>query len=123
MIRVDETALICDFAETYHIYDWRRLPLQTAASLASGLRLDSRIMMRRSGMTIPLNTLLLATAVDRLGLLLWLQTKDGSKGRNRPTLIIQKLQKSEEDDVVGFASGKDFERERKWILEVGTNGN
>ncbi|MBO7722484.1 MAG: hypothetical protein J6S27_01735 [Thermoguttaceae bacterium] len=32
MVREDETALICDLAETYHILDWRALPLRTAAA-------------------------------------------------------------------------------------------
>lgn len=38
MVAVDEEALICDFAETYNILDWRELPCRTAAILASGLR-------------------------------------------------------------------------------------
>lgn len=43
MILTDEDALICDFAETYNVLDYRALPLRTAATLASGLRADARI--------------------------------------------------------------------------------
>lgn len=43
MILTDEDALICDLAETYHVLDYRSLPLLTAATLASGLRSDARI--------------------------------------------------------------------------------
>lgn len=43
MILTDEDALICDLAETYHVLDYRALPLKTAAALASGLRADARI--------------------------------------------------------------------------------
>lgn len=43
MIATDEDALICDLAETYHVFDYRGLPLKTAAALASGLRNDARI--------------------------------------------------------------------------------
>lgn len=38
-----EEALICDLAETYHILDYKQLPLRTVAVLASGLRQDARI--------------------------------------------------------------------------------
>jgi len=43
MIATDEDALVCDLAETYHVLDYRMLPLKTAAALASGLRSDARI--------------------------------------------------------------------------------
>ena len=46
MIETDESALICDFAETYHIYDYRALPVSYAATLAYGLRSDSRIRLK-----------------------------------------------------------------------------
>ena len=69
MIRMDETALICDFAETYHIYDYRAMPLRTVAALAAGLRRNSRIMIKMSGVGVDPDTLLLAAAVDRLSFL------------------------------------------------------
>lgn len=43
MIHADEDALICDLAETYHVLEYRRLPLMTVAALASGLRAGARI--------------------------------------------------------------------------------
>jgi len=46
MIKLDENALICDFAETYHIYDYRQLPPTRVAVFACGLRDDSRIKMK-----------------------------------------------------------------------------
>ena len=58
MVALDEDALICDFAETYHIYDYRRLPVEYAATLAYGLRENSRIRMVQSGLKVELNTLL-----------------------------------------------------------------
>ena len=42
MVASDEDALICDFAETYHILDYKALPLKLRATLASGLRDSSR---------------------------------------------------------------------------------
>ena len=43
MMALDEDALICDFAETYHIYNIYGMPVQYIATLAIGLRDDSRI--------------------------------------------------------------------------------
>ena len=59
MISLDESALICDFAETYHILDYRALPLKLAAVLACGLRDDSRIKMKLAGMKLNPETMLL----------------------------------------------------------------
>lgn len=33
MIRADEDALVCDLAETYHIYNYRQLPARQVAVL------------------------------------------------------------------------------------------
>lgn len=91
MISIDENALICDFAETYNIYDYRKLRPEYASILAIGLRDNSRIKMKISGMKYPLDTLLIASANDRLSYLLWAKTKDGQKGRKKPKLIFDYL--------------------------------
>ena len=53
MISLDENALICDLAETYHIYDYRSLPVFTVAALSVGLRENSRIRtLSRGGVLI-----------------------------------------------------------------------
>lgn len=71
MIRTDAGALTCDFAETYHVLDWRGLPMRLAATLAAGLREDSRIRMAQEGMRVSMHTLLLSTAVDMLTNIAW----------------------------------------------------
>ena len=60
MVIADEEALICDFAETYGIYDYRKLPLKTAAILASGLRDNSRIKIKMSGLHAAPDTITMA---------------------------------------------------------------
>lgn len=72
MIRTDADALTCDFAEVYHILDWRGLPMRLAATLAAGLGEESRIRMAQEGMRVPMRTLLLSTAVDTLQLIAWM---------------------------------------------------
>ena len=96
MIAVDENALICDFAETYHVFNYRELPLKTAAILASGLRDESRIKMKMAGAKITPERMLSAAIVDRLGLLIWLQTKRRKKGKKEAKIYTGSIIKSNE---------------------------
>ena len=118
MISVDRDAFICDLAETYGIFDYRALPVELLATLAAGLREDSRIKLRLSGGKMPRSELLLAAAVDRLSLLVWFLSEEGTE---RPKSILEILlgNESEEKDVVGFESAEDFEAEWKRMTGVG----
>lgn len=91
-MKKDKEALICDLAETYQIYDYRRLPCYTVAVLASGLRDNSRIKSKINGLLVPLDTFMSALEVDALNTLVWMQTKDGRKGSNRPAKLSSALQ-------------------------------
>lgn len=110
-------ALICDFAETYGIFDVYRLPARLLAKLAAGLRPDSRVMMQLSGASATRQEMLLAAAADRLGLLIWMQTKNGAK----PPSILQALMPHEQtqENIVGFDDAESFEKERQRILGRG----
>lgn len=122
MIRLDESALICDFAETYHILDYRALPLQTAAVLASGLRDNSRIKMRIAEIEVSPETALMAAAVDRLSLLVWAKTKDAETGINRPESILAKITNREtktDSDLQTFDTAEEFEAARQRIIQGG----
>lgn len=118
MISTDEDALICDLAETYHIYDYKQLPLSKVAVFSCGLMDNSRIKMKMSDQSIPLDTLLIAGISDKLSLLLWTKTKDGMKGINKPSSILNILTGSEsvEKKEIAFDSGEDFERMRKQLI-------
>ena len=121
MVVTDESALICDFAETYHILDYKGLPLTLAAALASGLRDESRIKMKLSGARIDKTTALLAAAVDRLSMLVWAKTKDAEKNRNRPKSMLALLLKQDgpKDDMEKFDTAEEFEAARKRIIQGG----
>ena len=84
MIAYDEEAFVCDMAETYQIYDYRRVPCKLLGTLASGLRDSSRIKQKMAGITADPKTVLLASCLDALNLLVWMRTEDGQKGKNRP---------------------------------------
>lgn len=85
------------------------------ASLVVGLRDDSRVKMKISGAKAPSEIVLLASAVDRLSLLVWMQTKDAEKGRNRPKSLLGILYPEEKKNSV-FTSGEDFMRARNALI-------
>lgn len=115
MIRTDEDSLICDLAETYHVYNYKALPALLVASLVVGLRENSRIKMKLSGAKAPADIVLMASMVDRLSLLVWMQTKDASKGRNRPKSLMSILYPKETNNTV-YESGEDFAKARNKLL-------
>ncbi|MCI9292990.1 MAG: DUF5361 domain-containing protein [Erysipelotrichaceae bacterium] len=120
MIELDEDALQCDLAETYHIYDMRELPLTKVALFSVGLKGDSRIKLKLQNMKYPFEMILLANIVDRLSYLVWFKTKDGQKGKNRPASIAKKLLGMDEPNyVISFSSANDFERRKREILKGG----
>ena len=121
MIDIDEDALICDLAETYHVYDYKQLPLTTVAVFAYGLKDDSRIKQALSDQVAPVDRILLAGIVDRLSMLLWIQSKDGQKGVNRPvplTDFFVKKEKEDTRDFMTFESPEDYQNYRKRLFEV-----
>ena len=122
MIATDEAALECDFAETYHIYDYRALTPDRVALFSIGLRDNSRIKLKINDQKCSFETLLLAAAVDRLSLLFWSKTDDAKNNRNRPVSILAKLTESEpQRDFVVFESAEAFEEALKEINERGGN--
>ena len=116
MLAYDRDALICDLAETYHILDYRSIPVGLLSTLAAGLREDSRIKIKMSGIKISLDTWMQARMVDALSLLVWSKTEDAQKGRNRPKMITEILTKEKtEEPVKAFTSPEDFEKAWKQI--------
>lgn len=106
MIALDETALICDFAETYNIYDYKALPVKYAAALASGLGQNSRIKIRARNEKAPTDTILSAIIADRLGLLLY--AMGGGKGQKPPLISELFIEPNETEKPETFESGAEF---------------
>ena len=120
MIKLDEDALICDLAETYHIYDYRQLPATKVAVFSLGLRDNSRIKKKLSNQPIDFDRLLLAGISDKLSYLLWSKTKDGAKGRNKPKSILEMLtEPKKQSNQLAFDSGEEFKQMRARILAGG----
>lgn len=128
MLKTDEDALICDFAETYHILDFRELPAYLAATLACGLRDDSRIKMKISGAKATVERMLMAVAADKLSFLAWSKTKDAERGRSYPKSLTKLLMGASDadlvKDIVSFETAEEWEAERERLIkEVRNNGD
>lgn len=124
MRQLDETALICDFAEYYRIYDYRSLPARYVAKLATGLRADSRIMSKVLGAEQqPPYLYMVALAVDEIRNILWALAGD-PKSQRPPTLVSQIYGEKDTKETKGFNSPEEFDRARKRIIErAKNNGN
>lgn len=118
MLELDETALICDLAETYQIFDYKSLPVRLVAALSVGLRDNSRIKLKAAGAPASTETLLLALIADRLEAFRYGFTEDASKGKNRPVSIVEAIYGKKEDttnSVTSFATSEQFEAALKQL--------
>lgn len=121
MVKADEDALICDFAETYHIYNWRSLPVRTAATLAAGLRDDARIHLKMSGLPCSFDRIILAGIFDAARVANWQRSKDGQTGKSKPEMVVKQILKHTEAKtdakaVETFTDGDAFLRARERLL-------
>lgn len=123
MIAIDEYSLICDLAETYNIYNYRTMPPLQVAIFVCGLSPNSRIMRKVNNMKLPTNETLLVGIVDRLSMILWMFSKDGQRNRNRPQLISNLLNQSNEKEIQSYSSGEEFMKEREKLIKAVENGN
>lgn len=117
MLATDRDALVCDLAEIYHVLDMTALPVPLLATLAAGLRGDSRIRMRMEREPVPCNTMLQAAILDRLTTLCWMQSRDGAHGRKRPPSVVEAMAGKETARTqhtaarpVAFATPEEFDR-------------
>ena len=101
--------MVCDFAETYGVLDYRALPPATAATLAQGLPDNSRIKRKISGAgAVDTQTALLAIIADRVGLIAWMFSEAGQKGRDRPASILDTLTGKAAPADAGYDSAEEF---------------
>lgn len=115
--------LECDFAEYYHIYDYKSLPPTKVALFFNGLRESARVKMKITNQKATFEQFLLASIVDRLSLLWWAKTEDGQKGINKPLMITEIISKDEtpqEANKFVFSSGEEFEKFRRTFLKKET---
>lgn len=110
MISLDEDALICDLAETYQIYDYRSLPVKLVATLAAGLRADSRIKLLASGCPVSQDTILLASIADRIEAFRYSFARDNTKEPPSLVKILIGEEVKEKMGTMAFNSTEEFEK-------------
>lgn len=103
--------MICDLAETYHIYNYKEYPPLLVGTLVYGLKDYSRTKMLLSGAKVSTDRLLLARIADELAFISWSKTKDAQKGKNRPKSIIESLLgTNKKEEYVTFETMEEFEQ-------------
>jgi len=106
-----EDKLICDFAETYHIFNYRELPLSAVVTLLLGLRDNSRIKMYYSKSKLSIEQTILALIADSVQFLAWTKTKDAKHGRYTQKSVLKLLNGDYDtgnDNLESFESIEDF---------------
>lgn len=118
MLGIDRDAVICDLAETYHVLDYKELPVMTLATLCAGLHDDSRIKTRMMGIHKIAPSFALVRVADMLTVINYSLT--AKKGAKLPTLYQDIMTgKQEKKTTSGFSSIEEFEEARKRILGHG----
>lgn len=123
MIRLDENALICDLAETYHILDYKSLPARLVAILSVGLGNDSRIRRKINDEKISQDTYILAAVADRLGMICYALSGD-RKAMNplfTDVLLGGTGEADKKSDAITFTSAEEFKE--AWKKGGGESGD
>ena len=116
MLSLDEDALTCDFAETYHVLNWRELPPRLAATLAAGLPASSRIM-KKAGVAITTETAIAAALLDAANKIAWMLAGGSRSGYDMPKSVLAELTGQQEtSDVDHYASGEEYLKARERLL-------
>lgn len=78
------------------------LPAETVATLALGLRDDSRVKMALRGEMLTFEQMMLVRQYDAIRIGNYLHTKDATKGRNRPKMMIELFEKKAPSEFQSF---------------------
>ena len=118
-----EEEFICDMAETYHVLNWRELPLKTAAILASGLPPESRSRMKLSGQKLTAKDSALLAILDDVRTLAWafLQVHSDKKIPAPKSVLQQALHQDQQPKALSFRTPEEFEEQKRRIIEGGQN--
>lgn len=103
--------MICDFAETYHIFNYKELSPCLVATLLFGLRDDSRVKMHISETKITVEQTLWAIMADALQFIAWSKTTEAKHGKYKNKSILKILRgeyEEEKDDLMSFESIEEY---------------
>jgi hypothetical protein len=113
MIAKDEEALICDLAETYHVLDYKALPVKLVAILANGLGNKSRIKKKLANIKVSIEEMMMASIADNLSII----QKSLSGHKEKLFLFTEYFGESLPENQKGFNSVQEFEETRKKLMK------
>ena len=121
MLGLDRDALICDLAETYGVLNYKELPIDTLATLCSGLHEDSRIRMRMMDCKEVAPSFALIRIADTLTVVKYMLESLASKDKPSLPMLYQDIMtgKHTPKEQTGFSSIQEFEEARKRIIDNG----
>ncbi len=118
-----ESAVICDLAQYYSIYDWRRFKVEYIATLVCGLPAESRTMKALAESPYTIDQYISAIIADYLSYLLYVEIKKSTKRSvPKPKSMLEILRKNNKDEnakqeFAHYATPEAFERARQAIIE------
>ncbi|MBQ2649441.1 hypothetical protein IJI17_02755 [Candidatus Saccharibacteria bacterium] len=115
MVDECEDLLICDFAETYNVLNYRGLPLRLAATLACGLGANSRVVRHYIGIKEANTNVMLAGITDAINGLTFVAFGDRKKNK-RPQSVVEMLTGQTETEST-YSTGAEFEKARAALVE------
>lgn len=113
-----EDMLICDFAQFYHVLDYKGLPPQLAATLAMGLPEESRIKRKLTGVNVTLDQMLMSMILDDFNAFLWSRKRrKGPKPKQVFKLLTEP--KKPKEELMAFSTPEAYEtwrarKEEQW---------
>ena len=118
---------MCDFAQYYHVMNWRALPVRLAATLAAGLPPESRSLMLLHGQSLTAVQIMQAATLDGVNALCWrFDRLMGSKEKPPDSVLHALLGSPAQEDsgaVQSFATPAEFEAALKATEGGETHGN
>ena len=120
MSATGEDELICDFAEYYHVLNWRELPIDLSATLATGLPGYSRSKMKMSGERATVDQILLAKICDLIAEWNWAHSKSSTRPPSLVKTLTEPPKKPEPKHRV-FKDSKAFLAELSKYVKGGPN--
>ena len=122
-----ESAIICDLAQYYNIYDWRKFEIGYIATLVCGLGSDSRTMLEIADTPFSINTYIQAITADYLANLLFVEIKKSvgkKKQVEKPKSLLDILKNAKNKDdaqkeLRTYRTPEEFEQARREIIEKG----
>lgn len=102
--------MICDIAETYHIFSYKKHKPSFVAILLKGLKDDARIVMRLNGVGADNKTLLLAMIAD------FIRALGGAFDEEGKGIYDSFIKKQESNQATGFNTIEEYENRRNEII-------